>query len=120
MLWAWLSPSWRGWRSTVHIVKTKTVLAWYRHGFACSGPGANSRTGRPPVPSLILELSTANPLWDAPPVDGELQKMGPRLCPRHWVYGTQRRQRDVPTIVPETRQNGVPRANTSQLGRSGK
>jgi hypothetical protein len=41
---------------------------------------SRQRTGRPPVPSdvraLILELSTANPLWGAPRVHGELQKLG--------------------------------------------
>jgi hypothetical protein len=25
MLWAWLSRSWRGWRTAVHIVKPETV-----------------------------------------------------------------------------------------------
>jgi len=33
MLWAWLSRSWQGWRSAIHIVKPETVLAWHRQGF---------------------------------------------------------------------------------------
>jgi putative transposase len=31
-LWVWLSRSWRGWHSAVHIVKPETVLAWHRRG----------------------------------------------------------------------------------------
>ena len=49
--------------------------------FVCSGRGrADTRTGRPAVPAdvraLIRELSTANPLWGAPRIHGELQKLG--------------------------------------------
>src|SRR4029450_5024956 len=36
ILCAWLSRSWRGGRSAVHIVKPETVIAT---GFASSGPG---------------------------------------------------------------------------------
>jgi putative transposase len=81
MLWAWLSRSWRGWRWAVRIVKPETVIAWHRRGFRLfwtwkSRPG----TGRPTVPheirGLIRELSTANPLWGAPRIHGELQKLG--------------------------------------------
>jgi Homeodomain-like domain len=53
----------------------------HRHGFRLFWTWkSRQRTGRPPVPSdvraLILELSTANPLWGAPRVHGELQKLG--------------------------------------------
>ncbi len=81
MLWAWLSQGGRGWRAAVHIVKPETVIAWHRRGFRLfwtwkSRPG----TGRPSVPpdvrALIRELSTANPLWGAPRIHGELQKVG--------------------------------------------
>ena len=82
ILWAWLSRSWRGWRAAVHIVKPEApVLAWHRRGFRLFWTWkSRQRTGRPPVASdvraLILELSTANPLWGAPRVHGELQKLG--------------------------------------------
>jgi putative transposase len=33
MFWDWLSRSWGGWRSAIHIVKPETVLAWHRRGF---------------------------------------------------------------------------------------
>ena len=43
---------------------------------------SRQRTGRPGVPaavrSLIRELSTANPLWGAPRIHGELQMLGSR------------------------------------------
>jgi putative transposase len=81
MLWAWLSQSWQGWRSAVHIVKPETVIAWHRRGFRLFWTWkSRQRTGRPAVPhdvrGLIRELSTANPLWGAPRIHGELQKLG--------------------------------------------
>ena len=81
MLWAWLSRSWHGWRSAVHIVKPETVLAWHRRGFRLFWTWkSRQRTGRPGVAAdvraLIRELSTANPLWGAPRIHGELQKLG--------------------------------------------
>jgi putative transposase len=81
MLWAWLSQRWHGWRSALHVAQPATVLAWHRRGFRLfwtwkSRPG----TGRPTVPheirGLIRELSTANPLWGAPRIHDELQKLG--------------------------------------------
>ena len=81
MLWAWLSRSWRGWRSAIHIVKPETVLAWHRRGFRLFWTWkSRHRTGRPAVSpdvrALIREMSTANPLWGAPRIHGELQKLG--------------------------------------------
>ncbi len=81
MLWAWLSRAWRGWRSAVHIVKPETVIAWHRRGFRLFWTWkSRHRIGRPTVPhdirALIRELSTSNPLWGAPRIHGELQKLG--------------------------------------------
>jgi hypothetical protein len=80
-LWAWLSRTWPGWRSVLHIVKPETVVGWHRRGFRLFWTWKSGRrTGRPGVPAevraLIRELSTANPLWGAPRVHGELQKLG--------------------------------------------
>ncbi|MGA2204632.1 MAG: hypothetical protein ABSG40_22045, partial [Terriglobales bacterium] len=33
LLWVCLSRLWRGWRSTLVIVKPETVVAWHRKGF---------------------------------------------------------------------------------------
>jgi hypothetical protein len=80
-LWVWLSQAWSGWRSAIHIVKPGTVIAWHRRGFRLFWRWkSRRRNGRPGVPpdvrALICELSTANPLWGAPRVHGELQKLG--------------------------------------------
>jgi hypothetical protein len=33
LLWAWLSASWRDWRSALVLVKPETVITWHRKGF---------------------------------------------------------------------------------------
>jgi putative transposase len=81
MLWAWLSRSWCGWRSTIHIVKPETVITWHRRGFRLFWTWkSRHRSGRPTVSpdvrALIREMSTANPLWGAPRIHGELLKLG--------------------------------------------
>jgi putative transposase len=81
VLWAWLSHRWRGWRSALHVVQPATVLAWHRRGFRLFWTWkSRRRTGRPAaspdVRALIREMSTANPLWGAPRLHGELLKLG--------------------------------------------
>ena len=63
----------------IHIVKPETVLAWHRRGFRLFWTWkSRHRTGRPAVPydvrALIREMSTANPLWGALRIHGELGK----------------------------------------------
>src|SRR4029453_7668124 len=81
LLWVWLSRAWTEWRTALVIVKPETVLAWHRQGFRLFWTWkSRRRTGRPAVPhdvrALIREISTANPLWGAPRIHGELQKLG--------------------------------------------
>jgi transposase InsO family protein len=81
LLWAWLSQRWPGWRAALHVVQPATVLAWHRRGSRLFWTWkSRHRTGRPGVPAdvraLIREMSTANPLWGAPRIHGELQKLG--------------------------------------------
>jgi len=81
ILWAWLSHAWRGWRPAVHVIKPETVIAWHRCGFRLFGTWrSRHRTGRPALPpdvrALIHDMSTANPLWGAPRIHGELLKLG--------------------------------------------
>ena len=81
VLWALLSQRWHGWRAALHIVQPATVLAWHRRGFRLFWTWKSRlRTGRPGVPAdvraLIREMSTVNPLWGAPRIHGELQKLG--------------------------------------------
>jgi hypothetical protein len=58
-----------------------TVVGWHRRGFRLFWTWkSRRRTGPPGVPAdgsgLIRELSMANPLWGAPRIHGELQKLG--------------------------------------------
>jgi hypothetical protein len=69
------------WRSALHIVQPETVVGWHRRSFRLFWTWkSRRRIGRPGVPAdvhvLIRELSTANPLWGAPRIHGELQKLG--------------------------------------------
>jgi putative transposase len=81
MRWASFSRAWCGWRSAIHIVQPETVIAWHRRGFRLFWTWkSRHRTGRPAVSpdvrALIREMSTANPLWGAPRIHGELLKLG--------------------------------------------
>ena len=101
LLWAWLSRAWGPWRSALHIVRPETVLAWHRHGFRLFWTWkSRRRTGRPGVPAdvraLIREMSTMNPLWGAPRIHGELQKLGISIS-QSTVAKYRRRQRRPPS-----------------------
>ena len=81
IFWACLSHTWPGWHSAVHVIKPETVIAWQRRGFRLFWTWkSRHRIGRPAVPhdvrALIREMSTANPLWGAPRIHGELLKLG--------------------------------------------
>jgi hypothetical protein len=63
------------------IVRPATVIKWHRAGFRLYWRWkSRPRGGRPSVPleirTLIREMSIANPLWGAPPIHGELLKLG--------------------------------------------
>jgi len=82
MFWRVLSNIWPSWRDSLVIVQPETVIRWHRRAFRFywrhkSGGG---KPGRPrldaEVKSLVLKLSSANPLWGAPRIHGELLKLG--------------------------------------------
>ena len=82
LLWVIISRFWKQWRSALLIVKRETVIAWHRKGFRlywCWKSRAG-KCGRPRVSvgtrELIRQMSTANPLWGAPRIHGELLKLG--------------------------------------------
>jgi hypothetical protein len=63
------------------LVKPDTVIRWQRAGFRAYWRWkSRSRGGRPRTPAeirqLIRDMSTANPLWGAPRIHGELLKLG--------------------------------------------
>src|SRR6266404_8496640 len=77
-----LSRVWAQWRTALLIVKPETVIAWQRKGFRLywRWKSRAGKFGRPCVSleirELIRQMSTANPLWGAPRIHGELLKLG--------------------------------------------
>jgi transposase InsO family protein len=77
-----LSRVWSGWRDAVQIVQPATVVAWHRRLFAWHWRWLSTSPplGRPPIAvdirALIHKMHRANPLWGAPRIHGELQKLG--------------------------------------------
>jgi hypothetical protein len=79
LLWIWLYRLWPGCLEAMVLVKPATVVQWHRQGFRLFW-GWRSRSGRPSVDreirDLIRQMSSANPLWGAPRIHGELLKLG--------------------------------------------
>src|SRR5260370_24523012 len=76
-----LSRLWAQWRTALVIVKPETVIAWQGKGFRLywRWKSRAAKSGRPCVSleirELIRQMSTANPLWGAPRIHGELLKL---------------------------------------------
>ena len=88
MFWVLLAIVWRRWRSALVLVEPETVIRWHREWLRrrwarCSG---RNRAGRPALDSelrrFIVEMATANPLWGAPRIHGELRALGMRVSER--------------------------------------
>ena len=79
LLWVWLYRLWPRCLETMVLVKPATVIQWHRQGFRLFWRW-RSRSGRPSVDreirDLIRQMSSANPLWGAPRIHGELLKLG--------------------------------------------
>jgi putative transposase len=82
VLWVVLSRLWPEWRKSLLLVKPKTVIGWHRTGFRFywKWKSRRGRGGRPGTPqeirTLIRDMSSANVLWGAPRLQGELLKLG--------------------------------------------
>jgi putative transposase len=82
LFWIGLARVWAGWREPLVIVTADTVLRWQRRRFReyWSKRSGCSTGGRPAVhaeiKTLIIRMATANPLWGAPRIHGELLKLG--------------------------------------------
>jgi len=102
--WAWLSRVWPPWREVLVIVQPETVIAWRRRRFReyWVRLSRSGKPGRPAVPreirDLIRRVSTANPLWGAPRIVGELGKIGIDL-PKSTVAKYMVRQRKPPSAT---------------------
>jgi hypothetical protein len=81
-----LSRIWPNWRRAVQIVTPDTVVRWHRRGFALywRWRPRPRRPGRPAVAvdirALIRRMHTVNPLWGAPRIHGQLQKLGIKIA----------------------------------------
>ena len=79
-LWIAISMMWKDWRKALVVVHPDTVVRWQRERFRRYWTKRPAKLGRPPVGveirSLIRTLAQANPLWRAPRIHGELQKLG--------------------------------------------
>ena len=82
LFWVLLSRLWHGWAEAVSIVQPETVIRWQRTGFRLFWTWKSRRHGpgrpavAPDVRALIRTMARANPLWGAPRIHGELQKLG--------------------------------------------
>ena len=79
LLWVLLYRLWLRCLEVMVLVKPTTVVQWHRQGFRLFWRW-RSRSGRPSVEreirDLIRRMSSANPLWGAPRIHGELLKLG--------------------------------------------
>jgi putative transposase len=82
LFWVLLSRLWVGWTDAISVVQPATVIRWHRTGFKLFWARKSRRNGpgrpavAPEVRALIRRMSRANPLWGAPRIHGELQKLG--------------------------------------------
>ena len=81
LFWVWLPRVWAGWRAALVIVAPDTVLRWQRRRFREHWTTLSGRppVGRPPInaeiTALVMRMAAANPLWGAPRIHGEFQKV---------------------------------------------
>ena len=88
LFWALLAKAWREWRTALIIVEPDTVVRWHRQWLRrrWSHLSTPTRPGRPSTPgairTLVEQMATANPLWGAPRIHGELGKLGIEVSER--------------------------------------
>jgi len=81
LLWIGLRRLWGKWRQALVLVQPATVVRWHRQCFRRHWRRKSQRlVGRPRVNTdtraLVRRMATANPLWGAPRIHGELLKLG--------------------------------------------
>jgi putative transposase len=88
LFWVVLATAWRQWRSALVLVQPATVVRWHRDWLRrrWARRSGRNRAGRPAldpkVRRLITDIASANPLWGAPRIHGELQKLGIAISER--------------------------------------
>ena len=82
VFWVLLARLWHGWAEVVAIVQPETVIRWQRTGLQAvldlEEPPARARPPgrRPGRPRAHPHHGSRQPLWGAPRIHGELQKLG--------------------------------------------
>jgi hypothetical protein len=79
LLWVWLYRLWPRCLEVMVLVKPAPVIQWRRQGFRLFWrwrSRSGRRSGRARLRDLIRQVSSANPLWGAPRIHGELLKLG--------------------------------------------
>jgi putative transposase len=99
LFWIALSRTWRNWRSAVVLVQPETVVRWHRDWLrrrwarrSRGRPDGRPRIGRQ-VRTLVRQMATANPLWGAPRIHGELRTLGVDVSERTVSRLLERRPR---------------------------
>jgi putative transposase len=88
LFWIALARSWRNWRTALIVVQPDTVIRWHRDWLRRRWTRRSQQRphGRPPVDqqirALVREMATANPLWGASRIHGELRTLGVSVCER--------------------------------------
>jgi len=96
--WIVLAKSWREWRSALLIVQPDTVVRWHRQWLRrrWTERSRQKHPGRPrtaAIRTLVDKMVSANPLWGAPRIHGELCKLGIEVSERTVSRLVRRRQR---------------------------
>src|SRR3954453_1355798 len=90
VFWITLRSLWSDWRHPLMYVQADTVVRWQRERFrkfwARLSKPQRRRRGRPSTATelrrLIEQMATANPLWRAPRIHGELKMLGIAISER--------------------------------------
>src|SRR3989441_5110782 len=86
LFWIALARSWRHWRRALIVVQPDTVVRWHRDWLRRRWTRRSRRRRRPPIDqeirALVREMATANPLWGAPRIHGELLTLGVQVSER--------------------------------------
>src|SRR5262249_16349989 len=88
LFWIALAHGWRNWRTALVFVQPDTVVRWHRDWLRRRWTRRSTRRpeGRPAldpqIRELVRKMATANPLWGAPRIHGELRTLGVDLSER--------------------------------------
>jgi putative transposase len=87
--WILFSRLWCRWREVLVIVKPETVVRWHRQGLKIFWKNKYRHRGRvgrsrinKELRALVRRMTTANSLWGAPRIHGELLKLGVEISER--------------------------------------